>query len=171
MFVVGFAAICHRLCHHNCFIHLVPSDTKLVSSSPAAKCPSQLSSDEMLEGESDLLLCIAVEIYKRPELDSLACKLFDGGIGRKSQEYINDKAAKMGTRDPAVLARELLYDWVRERPMEATKTRLYEILSKIQTYPEYKFKPFLTSKLELHDQLTNQLYISCEKKKAQVQLL
>ena len=164
VFVVVFAAICHRLCHHNCFIHLVPADTKLVSSSPDAKCPSQLSSEEMLEGESDLVYCIAMEIYTHKYLHDLAVKLRQGGRYRCVDDYIANKADEIHTHDHALLAREVLEDWITETPREATKTRLCEVLSEVSPHAWDRFKFFLTSKLELHDQLTNQPYISREKR-------
>ena len=161
---------CHHCCHYDCFIHLVPANTKLVSSSPAAECPSQLSSEEMLEGESDLMYCIAMEIYEKKWMKELAIKLLEGGKGRGVDAYIERKVAEIKTQDPALLVNEVLKDWIREGPREATKTRLYEVLSIVYPRALLLFKPFLTSKLELHDQLTNQLYISREKR-AQVQLL
>ena len=146
----------------------MPANTKLVSSSPAATCASQLSNREMLEGESDLLFCIAVEFYKLDHLYDLAMLLGVTKWNRKGYhltDYVRHKAVEIGTRDNALIVREVLRDWIRERPREATKTNLYKVIAKIIPSVGGKFKSVLTSKLELKDQLTDQLYIlSCEKR-------
>ena len=163
-----WAALCHRWCHHNRFIHLVPANSKLVSSSAAATCPSQLSSGKMLEGESDLIFCIAVEFYDRDNLRQLANELLEGvTIGNRKyylfSAYFERKAREIGTRDCTLIAREVMQDWIRERPREATKTNLYKVIVKIIPLGGSDFESVLTSKLELKDKLTIQLYLSCEK--------
>ena len=174
VFVVVLPAICHHRCHRNRLIYLfVPADTKLVSSSPAATCrPSQPSSGEMLEGENDLLFCIAVEFYdpRSPDVGNLALQLLEDEVecNEGGSRYMESKRAEIQSRDPALLAWEILKDWVRERPTEATKTRLYEALEKVNHGIARRFQSVLTSKLELLEQITNLL---SREKRAQVLLL
>ena len=123
----------------------------------------------MLEGEDDLLYCIAVEFYDESHLSKLAIKLLEGVViwSRKdcrTSDYLKRIARNIGTCDGTLIAQEVLRDWIRERPEEATKTNLYKVIAEIIPLVGGMFKSVLTSKLELKDQLTNQLYISCEKR-------
>ena len=86
----------------------------------------------------------------------LAIHLLDG-IAKGGYAFVGRMKCK--ARCPKALAKLVLEEWIKKKPMGATKAKLYDVLAmeKVNPAAAYNFKSALTGKTELLHKLTNVL--------------
>ena len=119
-------------------LNLIAAAPALAISRPVPATPrcSQQSGDTLERG-STLLEEIAKKFYTHESTSLLAIYLLEN-IGKGGDAFLERMKWKSHTerdpatsREPNVLARLVLEEWIKHKPWGATKTKLHEILEKV----------------------------------------
>ena len=89
--------------------------------------------------DDPLLTEISKEFFDFERLQALAAQLLQG-VGKGGYAFVRRHTVRGGVPDPVPLTREVLYEWIQEKPSVATRGALYEVLRKVNPAAAVNFR-------------------------------